>query len=266
MPGFPRLPVTHLVAGAACAAVAMAAAPSLSTAAAPSEFPTAASEVPLGPPVTDKVPNEIDPYGKVRPPAAIVTMRLPKGVTYDPFRVVHVGKPIRAEYYGSGWFQGHGWDARQEWGQTEPTAMITNGLGFGWARTEQQCDGATVDLVDGVRTCEAFYTIHFGVGGSGKHATGEYNVQVVRLWKHATDGGYLYLGLRFPAGAINDTVFNEALAIMGSAETLPHKGPLAWPIGPTHRPRKCFGVGQGGVPVPLPLSDCGPVAGPAGHG
>jgi hypothetical protein len=191
-------------------------------------------------------------------------------VRYDPIRVVRIGKPIRPDYYGSGWFRGRGWGAVAGWGLADPTAMITDQWAFAWARKEQRCEGTAVDLADGVRVCEAFHTID-SPAGQGR-------VQVLQLWKHATHGGYLYLGLEaswrgaFPttatavAGSFDKPVFDEAPAIMGSAHTRRHRKPLAWPPGPTHRPTQCRGFGPGGAIVTLPPSDCGPVPGPAPQG
>lgn len=242
------------------------------------EFPLAASGVTLGPRVTYKVPYGIDPYGKFRPPAAIVTLRLPKGLKYNQIRVVHIGKPIHPDYYGSGWFHGRGWSAFQGWGLADPTAMLTDVWAFAWARVEQRCDGTSVNLADGVRMCEAFLTIDFAAGGSGKTAIGHRKLQVLQLWKHASHGGYLYLGLGaswrgpFPttataiARAFDKRVFREARAIIGSADTRSHKKPLKWSRGPTHQPPKCFGIGPNGGKVKLPLSDCGPEPGPAKRG
>jgi hypothetical protein len=300
MLGIPRWTPTHFVVGAACVAVTMAAAVSIEAATAnpagahnslrrhppsetvqatrflrqttrrPEEFPPAVSRVPLGPRVTHKVPNGIDPYGKFRPPAAIVTMRLPKRVRYNPIRVVHIGKPVHPDYYGSGWFRGRGWGAVAGWGLADPTAMITDEWAFAWARKEQRCDGTAVDLAGGVRVCEAFRTLD--------SPTGQGKIQVLQLWKHAIHGGYLYLGLEaswrgaFPttapaiAGAFDKPIFDEALAIVRSAHTRRHRKPLAWPPGPTHRPTKCLGFGPGGATVKLPLSDCGPEPGPAPKG
>jgi hypothetical protein len=156
----------------------------------PDEFPSGVSGVRLGRLVTYKVPNGIDPYGKFRPPAAIVTMRLPRGLRYDPIRVVRIGRPIRPDYYGSGWFRGRGWGAVAGWGLADPTAMLTDQWAFAWARKEQRCEGTAADLADGVRVCEAFH-IFESPAGQGK-------VQVLQLWKHAIHGGYLYLGLEAP--------------------------------------------------------------------
>ena len=296
MPGGRRLKLTHLMIGAACIAVTMVVAVSIEAATANSAgahdslrryrpvesaqaarslrrleaSPPATSRVPLGPRVTYKVPNGIDPYGKFRPPGAIVSVRLPKGVRYDPIRVVYVGKPIRPEYYGSGWFRGRGWSAFRGWGLADPTAMLTDQWAFAWARKKQRCEGTAVDLPQRLRACEVFHTIE-SPAGQGK-------AQVLQLWKPAAHGGYLYLGLvtawrgAFPttattvAGSFDKPIFNEALAIMGSANARHRKRPLAWPPGPTHRPAKCLGFGPGGAVVRLPPSDCGPEPGPAPQG
>jgi hypothetical protein len=233
----------------------------------PGEFPEAASKVALGRTLKDKVPYEIDPFGVFRPPAAIVTLRLPKGVKYDPIRVVHIGKPIRPEYYGSGWFNGRGWGGTVPWGVADASGISQ--WGFGWVRRGRRCDGAATNLANGVRICESYLTV--------QSPAEEGHEQVLQLWKNATHG-YLYLGLGLTwhgaipgtpdaaARGFNKRVFNEALAIMSSTSARRSGKRLAWPPGPTHRPKHCFGFGPGGKKVPLPPSDCGPQPGRAVRG